>query len=63
MWQKCSELFSPLTALTSKNIKYDWKDEHQNNFDAIKRVIGHELLLAYLDFNAPFLIHTDASKL
>ena len=26
-------------------------------------MIGRELLLAYLDFNAPFLIHTDASKL
>ena len=26
MWQKCSELLAPLTALTSKNVKYDWKD-------------------------------------
>ena len=63
MWQKRSELLAPLTALTSKNVKYDWKDEHQNIFDAIKRVIGHEVLLAYPDFNAPFKIHTDASKL
>ena len=30
MWQNCSELLAPLTALTSKNVKYDWKDEHQN---------------------------------
>ena len=28
MQKKRSELLSPLTALTSKNIKYDWKDEH-----------------------------------
>ena len=41
MWQKCSELLAPLTALTSKNVKYDWKDEHQRCFEAIKRVIGH----------------------
>ena len=40
-----------------------WKAEHQKCFDAIKRVIGRELLLAYPDFNAPFEIHTDASKL
>ena len=40
-----------------------WKDEHQKNFDAIKRVIGREVLLAYPDFNAPFEIYTDASKL
>ena len=54
MWKKRSELLSLLTALTSKNIKYDWKDEQQKCFDAIKRVIGREILLAYKDFNAPF---------
>ena len=63
MWQKRSELLAPLTALTSKNIKYDWKDEHQKCFDAIKRVIGREVLLAYPDFNAFFEMHTDDSKL
>ena len=63
MWQKRSGLLAPLTALTSKNVKCDWKDEHQKCFNAIKRVIGHELLLAYPYSNAPFLIHNDASKL
>ena len=47
MWQKRSELLAPLTVLTSKNVKYDWKDEHQKCFDAIKRVIGREVLLGY----------------
>ena len=63
MWQKRSELLAPLTASTSKNVKYDWKDEQQKYFDAIKCVIGRELLLACLDFNAMFEIHTDDSKL
>ena len=36
---------------------------HQKCFDAIKRVIGREVFFAYPDFNAPFEIHTDASKL
>ena len=63
MWQKHSELLAPLTALTSINVKYDWKDEHRKCFDPIKRVIGREVFLAYLDFNDPFKIHTDASKL
>ena len=63
MWQKRSELLAPLTALTSKNLNDDWKDEHQKCFEAIKRVIGREVFLAYPDFNAPFEIHTDASKL
>ena len=63
MWQKRSELLAPLTALTFKNVKYDWKDEHQKCFDDSKRVIGREVLLGYPEFNATFEIHTDASKL
>jgi hypothetical protein len=39
-----------------------WTDERQKIFDTIKQAIGRELLLAYPDFNAPFQIHTDASK-
>ena len=62
MWPNCSEPLSPLTALNPKNVKYDWKDEHQKCFDAIKRMIGREVLLAYPDFNAPFEIRTDASR-
>ena len=26
VWQKRSEILAPLTALTSKNVKYEWKD-------------------------------------
>ena len=63
MWQKLSELLAPLTALTSKNVKYDWKDEHQKCFEVIKRVIGREVLLGYPDFNAAFEIYTVALKL
>jgi hypothetical protein len=46
--------------LQRKSIK--WEPEHTKCFDAIMRVIGREVLLAYLDINAPFEIHTDASK-
>ena len=63
MWQKRSELLAPLTSLISKNVKYDWKEKHQKCFDAIKRVIGREVLFSYPDFNSLFKIHTDASKL
>jgi transposase InsO family protein len=62
MWKNRSSLLAPLTALTSKNVPFKWTEEHQKNFDAIKRVIGREVLLAYPDFNAPFQIHTDACK-
>ena len=45
------------------NILIPWEDEHQKCFDAIKHVIGREVLLGYPDFNAPFEIHNNASKL
>ena len=45
MWKKRSELLASLSALTSKNVKYDWKDEHKFVFDAIKHVTGREVLL------------------
>ena len=63
MWQKCSDHLAQLTALTSKNVKYEWKDKYKKCFDSIKYVIGREVLFSYLDFNALFEIHTDASKL
>ena len=63
MWQKRSKILAPLTTLTSKNVKYDWKDDHQKCFDAIKYAIGRELLLAYPEFNDSFEIHNDASRL
>ena len=47
MWKTRLELLAPLTALTSKNVEYDWKYEHQKCFGAIKRVMGREVLLAY----------------
>ena len=52
MCQKRYNVLAPLTNLTSKNIKYNWKDEHQKCFETIKCVIGREVLLAYPDFNS-----------
>ena len=63
IWQKRSEIPTPLTALNSKDVKYYFKDDHQKCFDAIKRVIGREVLLDYPYFNDLFEIHTDSSKL
>ena len=44
----------PINYLNLQNLKYDWKEEHQKCFDAIKHVIGREVLLAYPDFNSMF---------
>ena len=55
-------MLAPLTALTSKSLeKFIWTDEHQTSFEAIKKVMSQETLLAFPDFNKEFHLHTDAS--
>jgi transposase InsO family protein len=62
MWIRRSETLAPLTALTSKNVKFKWTNTEQKAFDTMKRIMARETLLAYPDFNAEFHIYTDASK-
>ena len=61
MWVRRSEILAPLTNLTSKQAVWKWTDEHQNAFDAMKKIVAREVLLSYPNFNEPFEIHTDAS--
>jgi hypothetical protein len=61
MWIRRSHVLAPLAALTSKTAKWVWGAEEQKAFDTMKRIISKEVLLAYPDFNKPFIIHTDAS--
>jgi hypothetical protein len=63
MWIRRSEVLAPLTALTSKNAKWQWTEIEQNAFNTMKRILARETLLSYPDFNKPFHIHTDASKI
>ena len=56
-----SHYVAPLTKLTSSNVKFKWTNEHQNAFDAMKKIISGDILLAHPDFNKPFNIHADAS--
>ena len=61
MWRDYSELLAPLSELTSKKVKFKWNDEHQKIFDAVKMIIGSEVLLAHPDLNIMFKIHTNSS--
>lgn len=62
MWQKRSELLSPLSALTSKTVPWKWTDTEQKAFEAIKQMISKETLLTFPNFQKPFHVHADASK-
>ena len=61
MWKHRSDVLSPLTAMTSKSIKWCWGESQQKAFDKMKQVLGREIMLTYPDFNKSFEIHTDAS--
>ena len=61
MWIRRSDALAPLTALTSKTVKFSWGPKEQKAFDLIKKIVSRETLLAYPDFNQTFEIYTDAS--
>ena len=63
MWPHRSETLAPLTALTSSKVKFQWTETCAKAFNTMKKIIAKQILLAYPDFNQPFHVHTDASKL
>ena len=48
--------------MTSKQAKWNWRKKCQKVLDTIKTLVSRETLLSYPNFNEPFEIHTDASK-
>ena len=62
MRRKRSDILASLACPTKKEVKFAWTEVEQKTFDDIKRIISRETLLAYPNFNKPFIIHTDASK-
>ena len=62
MWPHRSDILAPLTALTSKTNKWKWTEECAKAFEAMKKLIAQETLLAFPQFDKPLTIHTDASK-
>ena len=63
MWKHRSGILTPLSSMTSKQAKWNWDDKCQQAFDTIKKLVARQTLLSYPNFNEPFEIHTDASKL
>ena len=44
-----------------KKFKVQWGPEQQEAFEALQRLCTESPVLAYADFKAPFILHTDAS--
>ena len=62
MWKNRADILKPLTEETGKGAKFRWTNEMQEVFNKIKVVITEDVMLAYLDYNQTFHVHTDASK-
>jgi hypothetical protein len=57
-----SHLLTLLTALTKKNVKFEWTTEHQQAFDSLKNSLACKVVLADPDFSILFKIYTNPSK-
>ena len=62
MWSRHLHMLALSTKITSSKVKFKWNRIEQDLFDGIKRIVAHDILLSYLDFNLEFKIHTDARK-
>ena len=51
----------PLHTLTRKDAVFHWSPECQQAFDRLKTLLTTSPITAFLDFNLPFLLYTDAS--
>ncbi|KAI8516381.1 hypothetical protein Bbelb_049620 [Branchiostoma belcheri] len=51
----------PLTALTRKNARFEWTQECDDAFSALKQHLVSAPILASPDFYKPFIVDTDAS--
>jgi hypothetical protein len=61
MWIRQSHVLAPLSKLCSKNVPWKWTEAHRKAFNKAKKIVAHDVMLAYPNFNKEFVIHTDAS--
>ena len=56
-----SEITKPLRELTKKDVRFQWKDEHDQAFQKVKELLTSDTVMAYFDKNKQSEITTDAS--
>jgi len=56
-----SKLAAPLSDLTKDNVKFEWDNQQELAFKALKSSIATGPVLILPDPNLPFVVHTDAS--
>jgi len=56
------KLSKPLNELTKKNVKFEWTQERQDAFEAIRLSIFNSDILHHIDYSLPIILRVDASK-
>ena len=56
-----AKIAKPLTMLTRMDVKFEWKERHQNAFMELKEAVIQAPILRYLDTTKPYIVYTDAS--
>src|ERR1700726_4351209 len=56
-----SDIITPMTHLTRKNIPWLWSDDCQSVFDSLKSAFSSALILSHFTPGAPLIVETDAS--
>ena len=62
LWPHCAHFMKPLSELTSSKVNFQWNADHQKVFETLKSIMAADSLNAYLDYNQPFEIYTNASE-
>eukprot|EP00624_Nannochloropsis_granulata_P001058 evm.model.NODE_1477_length_24586_cov_22.484747.9 len=60
--QGFSTLAGPLNELLQKKARWQWGDEHEQAFLALRQALSSPPVLAYPNFNLPYELYTDASN-
>ena len=56
-----SKIARTLHDLTKKDVPWEWKDEHQQTFELLKKTLVSPPTLSYPSHDLPYLLETDAS--
>jgi hypothetical protein len=57
-----SDVCSPLTALTGKDVPFVWSSECERAFTRLKELLRNDVFLAAFDWDKPVYLETDASN-
>ena len=62
MWRNRAHTIASQTKLCYTKVKFIWHDIEEKFFMKMKKIVGIDVLLSYLNFSEEFIIHTNARK-